>query len=82
MSEWQPIETAPKDGTRVMLWRGVTPFGDWAEMIVAEWHLGAWRWPSEKLSTHGEWTEDEIMDGFCCNAAINWQPLPPPPVPA
>lgn len=32
MSEWQPIETAPKDGTRILVY-GKT----WPEIAVAEW---------------------------------------------
>ena len=82
MSEWQPIETAPKDGTRVMLWRGPANFGNRAEMVITEWHDGAWCWPDGvgSVSTHGEWTEDDILNGY--EDAVNfthWMPLPPAP---
>lgn len=33
MNEWQPIETAPKDGTIVLLW---SP--DWSVPTVAMWN--------------------------------------------
>lgn len=35
--KWQPIETAPKDGTQLLL----TCVG-WAEPVVAHWNAGAW----------------------------------------
>jgi hypothetical protein len=78
---WQPIETAPRDGTRVMLWRGFTEIGKWAEMVVAEWHDGEWQWPSDdNPSTHGEWTVDDMLNGYCsCGDFTHWMPLPNPP---
>ena len=81
--QWQPIETAPKDGTRVLLWRGNAPScGIWAEMVVAEYHHFKWRWPdkADNPSTHGDWSDDEIMDGFeALECFSHWMPLPKPP---
>lgn len=79
---WQPIETAPKDGTRVMLWRGFISHGSWSEMIIAEWHDGEWLWPDprENPSTHGEWTDYDLIDGYGdASGPTHWMPLPTPP---
>lgn len=53
--EWQPIATAPKDGTWVRLWRGQCKLGKWNPEIIGRWfdfeepnHFGvsaAWAWP-------------------------------------
>lgn len=56
MSEWQPIETAPKDGVPVLLWPGAR---DWTEKMrpVVGWHtnLGLWvTWSGYIEPTH--WT--------------------------
>lgn len=80
--EWQPIETAPKGGARIMLWRGATSCGKWSEMVIAEWLETAWCWPDsrENPSTHGEWTEDELIDGYADSKSFtHWRPLPVPP---
>lgn len=82
---WHPISTAPKDGTRVILWArqcGV-PLDPWT------WHLGAWHSPWGEVTINGEawdgWdseqTEFDPYDGSSQIkiVATHWQPLPPPP---
>lgn len=77
---WRDISTAPRDGTRVLLWRGQPPIGMWAEMVVAEYHDDMWRWPDDDTpTTHGEWTEDALWDGYQCNEFTHWMPLPATP---
>jgi hypothetical protein len=74
---WQPIETAPKDGTEVML-HG--PEG----LDVAEWHA-----ETEDEFESGVIVAPGFDAGFfgriyaagCTEDPTHWQPLPPPPHP-
>jgi hypothetical protein len=74
MSEWQPIETAPKDGSWIILWAKdhLEHFGDYPdkslEYWVARWSNNAWRWYNQ---------DDEVV----CNdyEMTHWMPLPDPP---
>lgn len=82
MMEWQPIETAPKDGTRIMLWRGFINSGLWAEMVIAQWFNDEWVWPDQRdnPSTHGNWSDDDMLDGYAsAHGFTHWMPLPEPP---
>ena len=71
---WQPIETAPKDGTRILAWAYREGWQqDGPAQVVSAWHSGRWcimgatgrdrHWPDVKDS---------------CNPT-HWMPLPPPP---
>lgn len=42
MSEWQPIETAPKDGTELLCYVRNKSHGDIYD--IAEWWNGGWWW--------------------------------------
>lgn len=71
-SEWRPIETAPKDGTRILLFSTDARFeysyvgvGFWADETEDEAEAG-WRIP-------GEFRIPTSVSAEC------WQPLPPPP---
>lgn len=83
--EWKPIETAPRDGTEVLLWR--------ADAGV---FLGRWTCPNdfltdaeiERLDLSEECAEDpgwffaDFVSGDRCDgdlAPTLWMPLPPPP---
>lgn len=69
---WQPIETAPKDGTEVMLWLR-SPFD---RVEKARWYEPWHNW------TTGDLPHDpEIGDvyGIGCAVPTHWMPLPKPP---
>ncbi len=65
--EWQPIETAPKDGTHVLLYRS----GEYASLHEGYWKLshfgGSHAWGG------AGWT----FAGF--DQPTHWMPLPAPP---
>ncbi len=76
--KWQPIETAPKDGTAVLVmrndWPG-SPTGHATECnghntYVAEWWGGENRWVCYM---------DMVQDPACPITPTHWMPLPEPP---
>lgn len=67
MSEWQPIETAPKDGQSLLVWCPIRNRGGRA--TVAYWD-DYW-----SLTHPGGWAEDDDCD------PTHWMPLPAPPKP-
>ncbi len=77
-SEWQPIETAPKDGSRIM-WGGrykpfdINPGGQWTEVIVS------WSTIYSNGTGH-QWLGDHLHDPTRYNVEwTHWRKLPPPP---
>jgi hypothetical protein len=73
----QPIETAPKDGTHVLLF---VQYSD----APGEWVMGYWPYAgrpdmdelgSWKLVQAGTWAEDISVNGL----PTHWRPPPPPP---
>lgn len=81
-SDWQPISSAPKDGTPIMLFgpHGKIGFGliepvkcDDIEFFnsPAAW-IGVDRWAEGRSVVS--------MGGYNASEATHWQPLPAPPV--
>lgn len=81
MNEWQPIETAPKDGTIVLLWSRSSD----------EWATGLWQdvgLPQFFTPVAGMWVRnlyvahDPTSNPYLpINDPTHWMPLPPPPEP-
>jgi hypothetical protein len=86
---WQPIETAPMDGQRILI-------GWWENQDMDNWEIRAGFWDATfdtRLSTDGEelirvgtWTDGCVASfGYEETAEYqptHWMPLPPPPDPA
>lgn len=78
---WQPIETAPKDGTTILLVAEGT-------VIAAWWHddFGPFQWvfvddPRESLTgcCDHEGTGRVYTNGYPVDVPTHWMPLPEPP---
>jgi hypothetical protein len=67
MSKWQPIETAPKDGSYIMiLFDGEHRVVSWVEPIKG---ARIWHWAER----------DQIEPSFNPALVTHWMPLPEPP---
>ncbi|WDI91963.1 DUF551 domain-containing protein [Xanthomonas campestris] len=73
MSEWREIESAPKDGTKVLLGGGTYSYGmyvgeNYSDVTIAYWYVDHWR--GEDRPMHDEWNTHN---------PTHWMPLPEPP---
>ena len=72
LTNWKPIETAPRNGTPVLLWarlRSNPPSPDDCYPIVGFWHASVERW---KVSPEHLNREEDLI-------ASHWVALPEPP---
>lgn len=69
MGEWQPIETAPKDGTEVDVWVADGTGGGY-RIADAYWCASRERWRFNGQIHDIAWTDDPT----------HWMPLPSPPL--
>lgn len=70
LAPWQPIETAPKDGTLLLLWER-----DGSKYNAAFGDVFCGRWDDALLIDRvGHW-----IDGRFTRNPTHWLPLPPPP---
>ena len=80
MTEWQPIATAPKDGSKVILAK-ITPANEDCEVGLWWACMGYWRAEALLSGTGGKirraaaWTDG--VDNL--GGATHWMPLPEPP---
>jgi hypothetical protein len=79
MSEWQPIETAPKDGTTILLWlreRQNSGGRRTAYPVIDDLRVGHW----VITDGYGRWRY--LTNGYAYgqdNTFTHWMPLPEPP---
>ncbi len=67
MSGWQPIETAPRDGTEILIATGSYRGG----VVVVSWYGTAHG--QDVHNCFADWDGDSYLD------ATHWMPLPDPP---
>lgn len=75
MSEWQPIETAPKDGTVIIVWTNHD------EVEVTSWYQtkGYGYEPVPGTEFFREVRGKVLYEGWNGNTPTHWMPLPEPP---
>jgi len=76
---WQPIETAPKDGTYILVVDAdcITPEADkahWGPVFGSEF---SWRAGDKESWAHDSRAAQELIGAY--ETATHWMPLPPPP---
>lgn len=70
LREWQPIETAPKDGTAILVYTG------------SGWYVTAWLQGDDTDAGIDWWYVDDNKHGpypLRGNSPTHWMPLPNPP---
>lgn len=72
MSEWQPIETAPKDGSPILIWQpgGVTQYTWYTDCWICRWEDRYQCWTEAGGELYSE-----------ARSPTHWMPLPDPPKP-
>lgn len=67
MGEWQPIETAPKDGTELLLFSA-------GQIDCGYWSTSVW------VASGGAWIIYESRSDTVELSPTHWMPLPEPPI--
>lgn len=80
MTQWQPIETAPKDGTKIVIWNkryDFCPIANWYKAKSDDdtdgWELESWKSPCCSCADGFIGWKEDIEDGFMPS---HWMPLP------
>jgi len=93
MADWQPIETAPKDGTKIMLFGRWKPYeqlsGGGPCYLLVSWSTvmsdgTGHQWMTDNLKGLGETLFPNLRQGGAETYNVDWthwQPLPAPPNP-
>lgn len=77
-NKWQPIETAPKDGTRILLYR--KDENNDPLMAIASWSNYTWISSKQDDGSWGGWLVFACRsDSEAFYSPTHWQPLPQPP---
>ena len=80
--KWQPIETAPRDGTVIDVWmQSYFWDADGQRQLAVEMRIPNAIW-FDQMWTNVDGNPHEDLDGFTYVEFTHWMPLPPPPASA
>lgn len=76
-ASWLPIDTAPKDGTHILLYR--PSVGEWTKVSIGDWEDDKY---AKKPRPYWSSCYERILGILWCrsNAPTHWMPLPIPPI--
>lgn len=78
MTEWQPIETAPKDGTDILVVYPThfvgRPSGDFS---IVRWENN--KWIAQADGQRAIEAQNDFRTEYICPFFTHWMPLPSPP---
>jgi hypothetical protein len=82
--KWEPIETAPKNGTWITLWRGPADVGRHEPFVFGKWDIGykTFIFPTEVVDLfyrREEANQSLVEDFYEDDSFTHWMPLPEPP---
>mgnify|MGYP003501912451 FL=1 len=78
--DWQPIETAPKDGTDILVY-----FAPITGRLSGWWKVSWENLYGDRTPADGSWCVDDNkhgpypLRGYCAGDDTHWMPLPEPP---
>jgi hypothetical protein len=79
MSEWRPIETAPRDGTRIVTFGFVNSTSEYGPVQSSAQVPHIMRWRSYPENNGGDWVSASFSSSVSQHPT-HWTPLPAPPV--
>lgn len=88
MGEWQHIETAPKDGTWFLAYRGPATLGTWDRIVIVRWHdeQNDFIWPDDQFDIYTDTLDAKNEAGRyeydpyeARGTFTHWTPLPAMP---
>lgn len=77
MSEWQPIETAPRDGSGIIV---IDMTAEAPEAGMGYWYQAGNMWSCIDPKP-GEGIDQATIQAITWAGPTHWMPLPPPPSP-
>lgn len=77
--EWQPIETAPKDGTSILGWSEERGQRETKMGKYTEGSPGYAKWKDGYGPLNSGWAWDTHHNWLTTWNPTHWMPLPPPP---